>query len=235
LAGEAGVRVVKLKNFRDKWVGSSEGNLEKIFRLHFFKSWYVGCLTTEGDLLSQWRAYCPRGGYSLGLYGQRLVSVLLRHPGFELRPVVYDRETQIETLQNTLQKYQGIWSDLAKKYPNVPASERDIEVASALSFVLSQEFVAFKSPAFAEEREWRIVRYFDGDDKLQFRDRQGLLTPYIDLDLSEEGGKLPFAAIHTSPLVEGELAKHAAVLMLEQEEYDAASDLIKTPTYRLRF
>jgi SpoVK/Ycf46/Vps4 family AAA+-type ATPase len=33
LAGEAGAPVVKLKNFRDKWVGSSEGNLEKIFRL----------------------------------------------------------------------------------------------------------------------------------------------------------------------------------------------------------
>lgn len=32
LAGEAQVPVVKLKNFRDKWVGSSEGNLEKIFR-----------------------------------------------------------------------------------------------------------------------------------------------------------------------------------------------------------
>jgi SpoVK/Ycf46/Vps4 family AAA+-type ATPase len=33
LAGEAGVPVIKLKNFRDKWVGSTEGNLEKIFRL----------------------------------------------------------------------------------------------------------------------------------------------------------------------------------------------------------
>jgi hypothetical protein len=33
LAGEAAVPVVKMKNFRDKWVGSSEGNLEKIFRL----------------------------------------------------------------------------------------------------------------------------------------------------------------------------------------------------------
>ncbi|HVH89691.1 MAG TPA: AAA family ATPase [Terriglobales bacterium] len=33
LAGEASVPVVKLKNFRDKWVGSTEGNLEKIFRL----------------------------------------------------------------------------------------------------------------------------------------------------------------------------------------------------------
>jgi hypothetical protein len=33
LAGEAGVPVVKLNNFREKWIGSSEGNLEKIFRL----------------------------------------------------------------------------------------------------------------------------------------------------------------------------------------------------------
>src|SRR5258708_7187817 len=33
LAGEAGVPVVEIKNFRDKWVGYTEGNLEKIFRL----------------------------------------------------------------------------------------------------------------------------------------------------------------------------------------------------------
>lgn len=33
LAGDAGVPVLKLKNFRDKWIGSSEANLEKIFRL----------------------------------------------------------------------------------------------------------------------------------------------------------------------------------------------------------
>ncbi|MEI8195833.1 MAG: ATP-binding protein, partial [Phycisphaerae bacterium] len=33
LAGEAGVPVVKFKNFRDKWVGSTEANLEKIFRI----------------------------------------------------------------------------------------------------------------------------------------------------------------------------------------------------------
>ncbi|NNE90081.1 MAG: ATP-binding protein [Verrucomicrobiales bacterium] len=33
LAGEAGVPVVKMKNFRDRWVGSTEGNLEKIFNM----------------------------------------------------------------------------------------------------------------------------------------------------------------------------------------------------------
>lgn len=33
LAGEAGVPMVVLRNFRDKWVGSTEANLEKIFAL----------------------------------------------------------------------------------------------------------------------------------------------------------------------------------------------------------
>lgn len=32
-AGECGVPFVELKNFRDKWVGSTEGNLEKIFSI----------------------------------------------------------------------------------------------------------------------------------------------------------------------------------------------------------
>lgn len=42
LAGEARVPVVRLKNFRDKWVGSTEGNLERIFRLlHALKRCYV--------------------------------------------------------------------------------------------------------------------------------------------------------------------------------------------------
>ncbi len=33
LAGEAAVPMVRLKNFRDRWVGSTESNLERIFRL----------------------------------------------------------------------------------------------------------------------------------------------------------------------------------------------------------
>ncbi len=33
LAGEVGVPVVELKNFREKWVGATEGNLEKVFHV----------------------------------------------------------------------------------------------------------------------------------------------------------------------------------------------------------
>ncbi len=33
LAGEVGIPVVEIKNFRDRWVGATEGNLEKIFAI----------------------------------------------------------------------------------------------------------------------------------------------------------------------------------------------------------
>lgn len=33
LAGEVGIPVVEIKNFREKWVGSTEGNLEKVFNI----------------------------------------------------------------------------------------------------------------------------------------------------------------------------------------------------------
>lgn len=33
LAGEARLPVVRIRNFRDRWIGSTEGNLEKIFRM----------------------------------------------------------------------------------------------------------------------------------------------------------------------------------------------------------
>jgi hypothetical protein len=33
LAGEIGIPCVEMKNFRDKWVGATEGNLEKVFSI----------------------------------------------------------------------------------------------------------------------------------------------------------------------------------------------------------
>jgi len=200
-----------------------------------YKSWYIASLSTEGDLLSQWRAYCPKGGYSLGLVGARLVSILLGQGGFDLRPVVYKEDRQREIVHRILAKFLDIHAEMAAKYPDMKRSELDLEVASALWFMLSREFVTFKAPAFEEEHEWRIAHYDDDDDCLQFRERQGLLTPFLTLDLADDDGKLPLGRVHTSPLVDNELAKHAATLLLEQHKYDRASELIRTPAYRLRF
>jgi SpoVK/Ycf46/Vps4 family AAA+-type ATPase len=66
LAGEAGIPVVKIKNFRDKWVGSTEGNLEKIFRLlHGLDRCYV--FIDEAD---QTLGRRDAGGNDSGLSGR---------------------------------------------------------------------------------------------------------------------------------------------------------------------
>jgi hypothetical protein len=71
LAGEAGVPVVKLKNFRDKWVGSTEGNLEKIFRL-LHALWAVAMSSLTRPI----RRWATRhGGNDSGVSG-RIYSML---------------------------------------------------------------------------------------------------------------------------------------------------------------
>ncbi|MGC4001025.1 MAG: ATP-binding protein [Anaeromyxobacter sp.] len=69
LAGEAGVPVVKLKNFRDRWVGSSEGNLEKIFRLVRALGRCVVFVDEADQALGRRESGSSDGGLSGRLYG----------------------------------------------------------------------------------------------------------------------------------------------------------------------
>ncbi len=71
LSGEADVPVIKIKNFRDKWIGSTEGNLEKIFRLlHALNRCYV--FIDEAD---QTLGKRDSGGSDSGLSG-RIYSMI---------------------------------------------------------------------------------------------------------------------------------------------------------------
>jgi hypothetical protein len=47
----------------------------------------VACFCLEGDRLSQWRAYAPSGGFSIGFDSSKLTP----EPYGRLSPVIYDR------------------------------------------------------------------------------------------------------------------------------------------------
>jgi hypothetical protein len=55
-------------------------------RINLRKMWnprvYVSSFTEEGDLLSQWRGYCPKGGFSLGFSFNLLSKVANKHDSF---------------------------------------------------------------------------------------------------------------------------------------------------------
>jgi hypothetical protein len=85
----------------------------------------------------------------------------------------------------------------------------------------------FKSEAFSEEKEWRIVELrlspkliYD----LQFRISGGHLIPYVDLDLTTTqepfSGRLSIARVVHGPTLNPALSKQSVELLLRKHGYD---------------
>jgi hypothetical protein len=65
---------------------------------------FASCFSEDGDLLSQWRGYCPGGrGVAIGFDRGELATVGRRN-GFELIPCVYDEEQQRNLITEAIQR-----------------------------------------------------------------------------------------------------------------------------------
>jgi hypothetical protein len=144
------------------------------------------CSFTEaGNLLSQWRAYCPpSAGLSLGFHTDELLSAADAQ-GFQLVSCIYDRDVQTLLVEE--------WIDL------VLATKNDTEDPPSASHPTQSYHSHFRSkeeaflrvaarmkhPGFSEEREWRLVSKVGRDyrdPKLKFRAGKTRLIPFIEFE-----------------------------------------------------
>jgi hypothetical protein len=198
-----------------------------------YKAWYIASFTSEGNSLSQWRAYCSNGGYSLGFDGQRLIAALPRATSYLYGQIIYDPQEQVKRVTAVITRYIQVWTALRGKHLNVPDEQYDRDVADSLNFWLARELIFFKIPAFAIESEWRLARRPVHSEVISFRSRNGTLTPYLVAPLVEVNTKLPINGLNVSPLGDRELAVHAAQSLLVNREYDDV--VLAGPGFRLRF
>ena len=197
-----------------------------------FKSWFVGSLTDRGNQLSQWRAYCPSGGYSIGFTASAVAEGAGRADHLWLRKIIYSREEQVERLRNSIAIHIDLWRTLHGYHPETPQEVYDDVLANTLGLALSEEFIFFKRDVFAEEQEWRLARYHL-DESVGFYERRGLLIAYLPHPLTAPGAPLPLHAIVVGPLGDHALAEYSAKLLLQAKGYDAEG-LLKSAGYRLR-
>ncbi|HEY0170096.1 MAG TPA: DUF2971 domain-containing protein [Pyrinomonadaceae bacterium] len=150
---------------------------------------YAACFCTDGDLLSQWRGYGSMGdGYSLGLCSESLRRGRFRPSSykFALRRVIYDPECQTKMIQESV---CNVCRLIERAAATLPAAELDhllSEAGCKLDEQLKEFLYCFKDPAFAEEREWRIVHTCPAaiyNKDLQFRASRGRIVPYVLLPL----------------------------------------------------
>lgn len=160
---------------------------------------FIVSFSEEADLLSQWRAYCLNGGYSISFSLEHLRAVG-RSQGFYVARCEYDdasKKAIIESLvDSALSEYRRLLA-INGTTPNPEPSQSSIEAEVIALYERSLAYYGplLKHSSFKEEKEWRAVlgpvpvalAYCSDEsavtqtwNKLKFRARNGALIPYCE-------------------------------------------------------
>lgn len=182
----------------------------------------VFSLTERGDLLSQWRAYCPlEGGYAIGFGSTALAAAAAKHH-FVLAPCLYDEKDQIPLVEHVIDSVIRVFAGLSED------EKADDGVLEALLPGFFHWFAKIapllKHPTFEEEHEWRLVSGLIGNEpNAAYRPTKGLLIPYYRLPIVSEDGTTRFEEIVVGPNPH----QHLARLSME-------SFVVSRPEFRVR-
>ena len=204
---------------------------------------FLFCLSAKGDQLSQWRAYGREGvGYSIGFSTAELVDSTRG----SLVDVTYDNDAKTDKLDRIVDtggaEFQAAAPAIFEKIKTATSSTDRMEAADSLKVLVSsaaasmgaplvQAVCGFKDSAFSEEVESRMVA-FQGDSKLNFRNRAGLVVPYLALRRAEKR-QLPVTRVIVGPHRYPAEAQRGVQLLLTALEYPASVELSKVPFRRL--
>lgn len=102
--------------------------------------------STDGDVLSQWRAYADDGaGVAIGFDAAKIATLSVR-----TAPIEYSQDKQLVHFRTWLRAMHEVYS-------NLPEKERRKFLFEMGTF-FSMDMAFYKNPAFSEEKEVRILR-----------------------------------------------------------------------------
>jgi Protein of unknown function (DUF2971) len=168
---------------------------------------FVACFTAQGNLLSQWRGYCPPGkGVSLGFPADVLPECAASQvPGFSFGKCVYDRDRQLDLVKAIvyrvveLARARGENLDPQRRNPENSFHDVFAEVEADILRIA----VLLKHPAFSEEEEWRAVSsaiYNYVDTPIEYREGTSTLVPFIPFNLpTSDSGTLSLDYVYVGP------------------------------------
>ena len=166
------------------------------YSLHY-ASIYVVSFSGNGDLLSQWRAYCPLGsGFSIAFHGNTLERIG-SNSNFDLVPCEYDENKQKQLVR---QLFQATFEQ--------PGHGTALEFCAEQFFKIAPRL---KHPTFQEEREWRLVSPLISleDPQVKYRSGKSMLIPYIELQIADEKKRIIIDHVTLAPTPHPKLAERS--------------------------
>jgi hypothetical protein len=183
-----------------------------------------------GDLLSQWRGYCPsNGGYSIGFRPELLIP-WLKSNKLLLEPCIYDKTKQEAIIREEIVK-KG--DDLIKKLSAEPDNLENIMQKVTINFVMEFSRIAskLKHPAFNEECEWRIISEPIENNRMSFGLRKSIFLPYLELSFANVE-PFPIDEIIVGPALEQRLAHSSLQQFLLKKDLKQVAIKESTTPYR---
>ncbi len=175
------------------WYGAVLEELDTIRHVNLF----AFSLSEQGDLLSQWRGYCPEGiGFSIGFEYDDLLEPMKRQE-FRLVKCVYD-----------LKQHQQIIVELGEPaiacLDNPNQQDRSARLKQAVQIFLDGLIrigPIMKHPSFHEEREWRLISGTVSikHPNIRLRPGKNMLVPYFEFGLAKANGEVAVSTVHVGP------------------------------------
>lgn len=182
---------------------------------------YVSSFSEDGDLLSQWRAYCTStSGFSIGFDRSRLWKATDRQ-NFRLEQCIYDEHTQKQKTAGLAgDLVRSILDELGESATQQLSTMQEIADAKARDFLPKFLEVApiLKAPYFQGEKEWRLISTDTNfrDPKIDFREGRSMIVPYFKFDLTIEQDTLPIKEIIIGPTPHKELSRASVVELIDR-------------------
>lgn len=166
---------------------------------------YVASFSERGNMLSQWRGYCPNGtGYSIGLSPDQLRQIYGGDRTMSFLRCVYRP-------RDHAQLAAAIADELSAMSINIRSNDLTQWFArnSETLFKIIRFAATIKDSAFREEREWRLVCAVDG--VTHFRSGRFGLTPYVKCQLANGDDRVAISDLVVGPVAEEKVSLEAAV------------------------
>lgn len=209
-------------------------------------------LSQKQDMLSQWRGYCPDGGFCLSFNKEHLNAAIKRED-MVVAKCIYNLAEQEEFIINNIigftpDEYQESQPDGGGNVSG-DARMRIHYLFKKIHTHLDQAAPLLKHPSFSEEEEWRIFKSIDHstDDlglarairhyppheisQIKFRQKKSLLIPYIEFKLEEVAAPITnhISEVIVSPTPHKNLALESCNALLKLSECSMNAKNSKIP------
>ena len=204
---------------------------------------YVFCFCEDGDLLSQWRSYGVRGaGCAIGFAGSALQGCLSALEGQYFVKVEYEvaRQTEVaESLFRTIIDFvSSVERDVGPLGSAVYGDYPDLylnKIRTALHSEVIRLCAKFKSPAFREEQEWRLLQFLPPRTdhlEVKFKATENRIVPYIELEISADEERLPIERVVVGPTVSPGAFQSSLRILFDTCRYENVQIIDSTVPFR---